>query len=123
MMRYSVGVPFRRALMVALAAAALWLVGCSEGEPTPRGDAGNTDGGNLDTVSGPVGTLKGTVKDKAGNESDIAVTRILPFFGLTMKLGPIADWGINLTENLIPVDTESFATSHPGIFAIGDINS
>jgi thioredoxin reductase (NADPH) len=48
---------------------------------------------------------------------------MLPFFGLTMKLGPVADWGINLHENLIPVDTEKFETSVPGIFAIGDINT
>ena len=48
---------------------------------------------------------------------------MLPFFGLTMKLGPIANWGINLHENLIPVDTAKFETSAPGIFAIGDINT
>ena len=40
-----------------------------------------------------------------------------------MKLGPVANWGLNLDENLIPVDTEKFETSTPGIFAIGDINS
>ena len=40
-----------------------------------------------------------------------------------MKLGPIADFGLNLNENLIPVDTEKFETSEPGIFAIGDINT
>ena len=39
-----------------------------------------------------------------------------------MKLGPVAEWGLNLHENLIPVDTEKFETSEPGIFAIGDIN-
>ena len=48
---------------------------------------------------------------------------MLPFFGLTMKLGPIANWGLNLHENLIPVDTAKFETSAPGIFAIGDINT
>jgi thioredoxin reductase (NADPH) len=48
---------------------------------------------------------------------------MLPFFGLTMKLGPVANWGLNLEENLIRVDTEKFETSEPGIFAIGDINS
>ena len=48
---------------------------------------------------------------------------MLPFFGLTMKLGPIADWGLNLHENLIPVDTEKFETNVPGIFAVGDINT
>jgi len=47
---------------------------------------------------------------------------LLPFFGLTMKLGPIAQWGLNLNENLIPVDTEKFETSTPGLFAVGDIN-
>ena len=40
-----------------------------------------------------------------------------------MKLGPVADWGLQLNENLIPVDTEKFETSHAGIFAVGDINS
>ncbi len=49
--------------------------------------------------------------------------RLLPFFGLTMKLGPIADFGLNLHENLIPVDTEKFETSAAGIFAVGDINT
>jgi thioredoxin reductase (NADPH) len=63
-------------------------------------------------------TIKGTDGDKV-----IPATRMLPFFGLTMKLGPIADWGLNLHENLIPVDTEKFETSEPGIFAIGDINT
>jgi thioredoxin reductase (NADPH) len=63
-----------------------------------------------------------TVKTKEGDEP-LACTRMLPFFGLTMKLGPIADWGLNLEENLIPVDTEKFETNVPGIFAIGDINS
>ena len=47
---------------------------------------------------------------------------VLPFFGLTMKLGPIANFGLNLEQNLIPVDTEKFETSEPGIFAVGDIN-
>ena len=47
----------------------------------------------------------------------------LPFFGLTIKLGPIADFGLNLHENLIPVDTAKFESSTPGLFAIGDINT
>jgi thioredoxin reductase (NADPH) len=54
---------------------------------------------------------------------DLACDRLLPFFGLTMKLGPIADWGLNLHEQLVPVDTEKFETNVPGIFAIGDINT
>ena len=48
---------------------------------------------------------------------------VLGFFGLIMQLGPIADWGLNLEENLIAVDTEKFETSVPSIFAIGDINT
>ncbi len=52
----------------------------------------------------------------------IEVDYLLPFFGLKMELGPIAEWGLNLHENLIKVDTEKFETSTPTIFAIGDIN-
>ena len=63
-----------------------------------------------------------TVKTSDG-EQPIACNAMLPFFGLTMKLGPIANWGLNLAENLIPVDTERFETNEPGIFAIGDINT
>ena len=48
---------------------------------------------------------------------------LLPFYGLTMKLGPIAEFGLNLHENRIAVDTEKFESSVPGIFAIGDINT
>jgi thioredoxin reductase (NADPH) len=48
---------------------------------------------------------------------------LLPFFGLTIKLGPIAEFGLNLNENLIPVDTAKFESPTPSIFAIGDINS
>lgn len=62
------------------------------------------------------------VKGPEGNYL-IEANRLLPFFGLTMKLGPVADWGINLHENLIPVDTAKFETSVRGLFAIGDINS
>jgi thioredoxin reductase (NADPH) len=80
--------------------------------------------GQVSALSGDDGQLSAaTVKDSKGNETDIPCTRMLPFFGLTMKLGPVANWGINLEENLIPVDTERFETSEPGIFAIGDINT
>jgi thioredoxin reductase (NADPH) len=76
-------------------------------------------------VTGLAGTdgqvASATIKGPDG-EKEVACSRILPFFGLTMKLGPIADWGLNLHENLITVDTEKFETSVPGIFAIGDIN-
>jgi len=55
-------------------------------------------------------------------KSNIEVDYLLPFFGLKMELVPIAEWGLNLHENLIKVDTEKFQTSTPSIFAIGDIN-
>jgi thioredoxin reductase (NADPH) len=56
------------------------------------------------------------------------VTRVVPldmllvFFGLSPKLGPIAEWGLNIERKQIAVDTEKFETSTPGIFAVGDIN-
>ncbi|NKB53304.1 MAG: SidA/IucD/PvdA family monooxygenase [Rhizobiaceae bacterium] len=89
------------------------------------------DEGKIDLILGQVTGLNGadgvvesaSVKTKEGDLIDVNCTRVLPFFGLTMKLGPIADWGLNLNENLLPVDTEKFATSEPGIFAIGDINT
>ena len=64
-------------------------------------------------------TLSGADKIEWHHETDA----FLPFFGLTIKLGPIAEFGINLHENLIPVDTARFESQTPGIFAIGDINS
>jgi thioredoxin reductase (NADPH) len=64
-------------------------------------------------------TFAGTDKKEWIHETDA----FLPFFGLTIKLGPIADFGLNLHENLIPVDTAKFESQTPGIFAIGDINS
>lgn len=63
------------------------------------------------------------LKNKEGEEFALPCDTLLPFYGLTMKLGPVAEFGLNLEENLIPVDTEKFETSTPGIFAIGDINS
>ena len=57
------------------------------------------------------------------------VTRVVPldmllvFFGLSPKLGPIADWGLDIERKQVVVDTEKFATNVPGIFAVGDINT
>ncbi|MFZ9701196.1 MAG: NAD(P)/FAD-dependent oxidoreductase [Flavobacteriales bacterium] len=47
----------------------------------------------------------------------------IPLFGLTPKLGPIADWGLNIDKNAILVQTEDYSTNVPGIYAIGDINT
>jgi thioredoxin reductase (NADPH) len=87
--------------------------------------------GKIDFVLGQVTSLEGeggriskaVVKTNDGSDFHIACDALLPFFGLTMKLGPVAEWGIEMKDGeLIPVDTESFETSVPGIFAIGDIN-
>ncbi|MCX5516022.1 ferredoxin--NADP(+) reductase [Kaistia algarum] len=88
------------------------------------------DAGKLKLIFGQVTGLEGAdgqietvlIMDNEDETHRVKATRLLPFFGLTMKLGPIADWGLNLHENLIKVDTEKFATSEPGIFSIGDIN-
>jgi thioredoxin reductase (NADPH) len=64
-----------------------------------------------------------TVKPKDGDAYQVECDTLLAFYGLTMKLGPIAEFGLNLDQNLIPVDTEKFQTSTPGIFSIGDINT
>src|SRR5262249_3297422 len=67
-------------------------------------------------------SVRRPVNGGSEQEFEIEAERLLPFFGLTMKLGPVADWGLNLHENLVQVDTEKFETSEPGIFAVGDIN-
>ncbi len=86
--------------------------------------------GKIDLLFGQVTGLSGEngqltsieATDNEKNKHALACERLLPFFGLTMKLGPVANFGLNLHENLIPVDTEKFETSTQGIFAIGDIN-
>ena len=87
--------------------------------------------GKIDFVLGQVTSLQGAggklecavVKRNDGSTFNIACDALLPFFGLTMKLGPVANWGLELDGDLIPVDTEKFETSEPGIFAVGDINT
>ncbi len=83
----------------------------------------NLEIGQISQLHGSDGQLCAvtiTYKDKTETTLDCDI--LLPFFGLTMKLGPVANFGLNLHENLIPVDPEKFETSSPGIFAIGDIN-
>ena len=87
--------------------------------------------GKIDFLLGQVTALQGEqgqvskamVKTNDGSIMELVCDAVLPFFGLTMKLGPVANWGFELKNNeLIPVDTAAFETSTPGIFAIGDIN-
>jgi thioredoxin reductase (NADPH) len=80
--------------------------------------------GQVTSLAGEGGQVaKAIVKGNDNKTSEIECDAVLPFFGLTMKLGPVANWGLRLNEDLIPVDTEKFETSEPGIFAIGDINT
>jgi thioredoxin reductase (NADPH) len=86
--------------------------------------------GKIDLLLGQVaaladrgGELEATIKRDDGSAVTVACDAMLPFFGLTMKLGPVSNWGLKLHEDeLIVVDTEKFETSAPGIFAVGDIN-
>ncbi len=55
--------------------------------------------------------------------ADLEIDHAMAFFGLAPKLGPIADWGVEIRGKSLPVDTEKFQTSVPGIYAIGDINT
>lgn len=86
------------------------------------------------TVRVLAGTVKSLVVEGAelkgavvacldGGEESVPCEHILAFFGLHPKLGPIAEWGLELEKKALRVDTEKFQTSQPGIFAVGDINT
>ena len=70
-------------------------------------DANGITGITVDTAEGPV---------------EVACDTLLVFWGLAPKLGPIAEWGLDLNRKTVNVDTEKFETNIPGIYAIGDIN-
>ncbi len=82
-------------------------------------------------LSGQVGALKivdgvltgATVNGLDGSTAAVDCDHVFAFFGLHPKLGPIADWGLDLEKKALKVDTEKFQTSVPGIFAVGDINT
>jgi thioredoxin reductase (NADPH) len=70
------------------------------------------------------GVLKEVViKTKGDGEFTQEVDNFIPLFGLTPKLGPIAEWGLNINRNAIEVDTLDYSTNVPGVYAIGDINT
>lgn len=79
---------------------------------------------NITALKGESGQLQGvTLMDDAKNVTELACDSMLAFYGLTMKLGPVATFGVELKDNLIPVNTADFETNVPTIFAIGDINT
>ncbi|MBM4212520.1 MAG: NAD(P)/FAD-dependent oxidoreductase [Gammaproteobacteria bacterium] len=63
------------------------------------------------------------VKAADGVLHDLRADHVFAFFGLHPKLGPVAEWGLDLERKALRVDTEKFQTSVPGIFAVGDINT
>lgn len=68
--------------------------------------------------------LKGvTIKHKNLGEYAQETDYFLPLFGLSPKLGPIGEWGLEIEKNAIVVDTFDYRTNLPGVFAIGDINT
>ena len=80
--------------------------------------------GQVTALEGDNGQITAAhAKADKGDAYKIECDALLPFFGLTMKLGPVANWGLNLEGEVIPVETSAFETNVPGIFAIGDINT
>ena len=60
---------------------------------------------------------------KDGEDTQIETDCFIPLFGLSPKLGPIGNWGLEIEKNAIKVDTFDYQTNIPGIFAIGDVNT
>ncbi len=77
----------------------------------------------LESIEGDKNIKSITVKFDNGKTEKIKTEIILSFFGLIMKLGPIAEWGLNMNKKTIEVNSENFETNKKGIFATGDICS
>ena len=75
----------------------------------------------LNTIEGDKNIKSISLKKEDGKIEKLEIDYVLGFFGLIMKLGPIANWGLNLDKKTIKVNTETFQTNQEGIFAIGDI--
>ena len=77
----------------------------------------------IETIQGDKSIKSITIKFDDGKTEKIKTDLILSFFGLIMKLGPIAEWGLNMDNKTIKVNSENFETNKKGIFAAGDICS
>lgn len=87
------------------------------------GDMDLIDHAKAVAIAGTDGRMSSvTVQVTDGDEIEIPADHALVFFGLAPKLGPIADWGLDINRKTINVDTGNFESSEPGIYAIGDIN-
>ena len=74
----------------------------------------------IDGAGGLINSI--TIQPREGEPVDVPADHVLVFFGLAPKLGPVAEWGLDINRKTINVDTEKFETSEPGIYAIGDIS-
>ena len=79
--------------------------------------------GVADTLLPGEGFAGLVVRGNDGQQHELPADAALAFFGLAPKLGPIAEWGLELEKKALKVDTEKFQTTVPGIFAVGDINT
>ena len=77
----------------------------------------------LESIAGDKNIDSISIKFDDGKIEKIKTDTILSFFGLIMKLGPIAEWGLNMNKKTIEVNSENFETNKKGIFAVGDICS
>ena len=75
----------------------------------------------LESIEGDTNIKSITLKFDDGKTEKINTDIVLSFFGLIMKLGPIAEWGLNMSKKTIEVNSENFQTNKKGIFAAGDI--
>ena len=78
---------------------------------------------NVTDLSGNQSLKSVTITGSDGEITEREVDYFLPLFGLSPKLGPLADWGLNITKIAIDVDTRDYSTNIPGVFAVGDINN
>ncbi len=72
---------------------------------------------------GKLSSVHCVLRDEQKSEVDLALDDLLVFFGLSPKLGPVEEWGMALEKNLVEVNCETYATTVPGIYAVGDINT
>jgi len=80
----------------------------------------NAKASAIEGKDGVIDSIK--IQPKEGDPVDVPADHVLVFFGLAPKLGPIAEWGLDINRKTVNVDTEKFETSEPGIYAIGDIS-
>ncbi len=78
---------------------------------------------HLKELKGDNNLESATVIGKEKEVKEIKADYLIPLFGLSPKLGPIADWGLSIDKNAIEVNTFDYSTNVPGVFAIGDINT